>query len=206
VAFYPFAEGSGATSADASGNNHTASMQGATFAPGIKDNAATMSGSAQYVSLPVAIVGGLTAFSVSTWVNLNTALTHTHIFDFGTGTNAYMFLTPHSGTNMLQFAISTTGFGGEQILNAPALSTGSWQHVCVTLAGTTGTLYVNGTEVAQNAAMTLNPASLGPTPQNWLGRSQFGADPYMNGKIDEFRIYRRALSAPEVQQLFLQQL
>jgi hypothetical protein len=206
VAFYPFAETSGATSADDSGNNYTATMQGATFAAGLQDNAATMNGSGQYVSLPAGIVSGLTAVSISVWVNLNTALLNTHIFDFGTGTTAYMFLTPQSRSGMLQFTISATGPLGDQVLNAPAPSTGAWQHVCVTLIGTTGTLYVNGVAVAQNTGMTLNPASLGTTTQNWLGRSQFSLDPYLNGKVDDLRIYGRALSAAEVQQIFNQKL
>lgn len=28
------------------------------------------------------------------------------------------------------------------------------------------------------------------TRQNWLGRSQYPADPYFNGLMDDFRIYR----------------
>ena len=206
VAFYPFAEAGGTSSADGSGNNHAATMQGATFAVGLQDNAATMNGSGQYVSLPAGIVSGLTAFSVSVWINLNTVSLNTHIFDFGTGTTTYMFLTPQSRSGTLQFAISTTGPVGDQVLNAPAPSTAAWQHVCVTLMGATGTLYVNGVEIAQNTGMTLNPASLGATTQNWLGRSQFSSDPYLNGKIDELRIYGRALSAAEVQQIFQQKL
>ncbi|HXN31753.1 MAG TPA: LamG domain-containing protein [Polyangiaceae bacterium] len=207
TALYLFDETSGTTSADSSGYKQTATMQGATFSAGLRNNAAAMDGTTQYVSLPAGIVSGLTAFSISAWVNLNAAAQHTHIFDFGTGTTMYMFLTPTSGSGALQFAITTTAVPGEQQLNGTApLPTGSWQHVCVTLAGTTGTLYLNGAAVAKNAAMTLNPASLGNTTQNWLGRAQFTADPYMNGKIDELRIYARALTAAEVQQLFQQQL
>jgi Concanavalin A-like lectin/glucanases superfamily len=86
------------------------------------------------------------------------------------------------------------------------LATASWQHVAITVAGTVGTLYVAGTQAAQNAAMTLSPSSLGITTQNWLGRSQFSLDAYLTGQIDNFRIYNRALSAAEVKQLFLQQL
>ena len=207
VALYLFDETSGTSSADSSGNGQTATMQGATFSPGLLNSAATMNGSAQYVSLPTGIVSSLTAFSICTWVNLNTALQHTHIFDFGTGTTAYMFLTPHSGSGPMQFAITTSSVAGEQILTGSAqLATGSWQHVCVTLEGTTGTLYLNGTVVTQNPSMTLTPASLGATTQNWLGRTQFAADPYLNGKIDSFRIYARALAPAEIKQLVQQRL
>ena len=45
--------------------------------------------------------------------------------------------------------------------------------------------------------MTLNPSSLGSTANNYLGKSQY-PDPYLNGSIDEFRIYNVGLSAAEI--------
>lgn len=61
-----------------------------------------------------------------------------------------------------------------------------------------GILYVNGVAVGTNSAMTLTPSSLGSTANNYIGRSQYSADPYLNGVLDEFRIYSVALSAPEI--------
>jgi hypothetical protein len=210
VAYYPFDETSGTTSVDASGNGHTATMLGATFSSGLLGNAATMNGTNQYVSLPTGIVSGLTSFSIATWVRLTTSPPYTFPFDFGTGTTAYMFLTPNSTAGTLRFGITTSGNANEQVINALALATGNWQHVCITLtfgaSNSTSVLYVNGGQVGQNAATTLTPNSLGNTTQNWIGRSEFPADPYLNGQIDNFRIYSRALSALEVQQLFLNQL
>jgi hypothetical protein len=46
--------------------------------------------------------------------------------------------------------------------------------------------------------MVLSPFRLGSTSQNWIGRSQFASDPYFNGLVDEFRIYRGALSAAQI--------
>ena len=37
----------------------------------------------------------------------------------------------------------------------------------------------------------------GATSNNWFGRSEF-TDPYFNGSLDDFRVYRRALSQEEV--------
>ena len=72
----------------------------------------------------------------------------------------------------------------------------------VTLSGSTGTLYINGSQVAQNTSMTRNPSSLGSTNQNWIGRSQISGDAYLNGRVDKFRIYNRALSSAEVGLLY----
>ena len=70
--------------------------------------------------------------------------------------------------------------------------------MAVTLSGNTGTLYVNGQPVATNTNMTVTPADLGNTNQNWIGRSQFIADPYLAATVDDFQIYDHALSAAEI--------
>ncbi|MDP9001634.1 MAG: LamG domain-containing protein [Myxococcota bacterium] len=204
VAYYRFDETSGNNALDSSGNSRTASMRGATFGPGLHGNAATMDGVSEYVSLPDSIVAGLTSFSISAWVYQNTSLNHARLFDLGTGPTTYMFFTP--ATSPARFAITTAGQTGEDRIDVPTLAVGSWQHTVVTFTGGTGTLYVNGVKTSQNTTITLNPSNLGATNQNWLGRSQYAADPYLNGRIDNFRIYDRALSQSDVLQLFQQQL
>ncbi len=148
------------------------------------------------------MVSGLADYTVAGWVRLNAVSTWQRIFDFGTGTTAYMFLTPRSGSGTIRFAITTGGWSTEQlIIGTAALPTGVWKHVAVTRSGNTGILYVDGVEVGRNTAMSLSPSSLGSTGRNYLGRSQY-ADPYLNGALDELRIYGRALSAAEVLGLF----
>jgi hypothetical protein len=206
VAYYKFDESSGSSAADSSGNGYTATLQGGgTFSAGIQGNALTLSGSSQYASLPTGVVGGFTAYSVAAWVNPSALPNFSRIFDFGSGTTSYMFLTPNSGT-ALRFAITTGGAGREQQINATPLTTGSWQHVVVTLGAGTGTLYVNGAVVARSTRVSLTPSSLGTTTQLWIGRSEFTTDPYYNGQFDNFRIYSRALAAADVAALYAGQL
>src|ERR1017187_5758461 len=161
------------------------------------------SGSSQYVSLPAGIVSTLTNFTIETWVKLNTTAGWTRIFDFGNNTTTYMFLTPQNGsTSRLRFAITTSSSGGEQQINGPsALTVGAWNHVVVTHNGNIGVLYLNGVAVGTNSAMTLNPLSLGSISNNYLGKSQW-SDPYLNGVMDEFRIYKVALSPAEIAATF----
>lgn len=202
VAYYPFDETSGTTSVDASGHGYTAAMMGATFSTGVEGNAATMNGMMQYVALPAGIVNGLTSFSVSAWLNLQDTTVRQRIFDFGSSASD-MFLWDET---KLQFAIKM-GSAPAQVIVGPMTQTAEWEHVVVTLAGTTGTFYFNGTlQPNANTSMTLNPASLGSTPQNWIGRSEVTSDAYLTGQVDNFRIYDRALSATEVQALFAMKL
>jgi hypothetical protein len=163
-------------------------------------NAVKLNGTADYVSMPSGIVSTLNDFTIATWVNPAAISTWARIFDFGTGTASNMFLTVSAGSAP-RFAITTSGGGGEQRLNGTTpLATNQWTHVAVTLSGTTGTLYVNGAPVATNTGMTLRPANLGVTNQNWIGRSQY-SDPFLNATVDDFQIYDRALTATEVQTL-----
>ena len=62
-------------------------------------------------------------------------------------------------------------------------------------------LYVDGQQVGSNTAMTIKPSDLGVTTQNWIGRSQFTTDPYLNGMVQDFRIYNRALAASNITQV-----
>ncbi len=204
VADYRFDEAIGTTANDVSGNCHAATMVGATFSSGLTGNAATMNGKGQYVELPAGIVSTLTDFSITAWVRVNVSQRFDRLFDFGSGINQYMYFTPSSAGRGFGISINTAN-AEQDVYETNALPTGVWQDVAITLQGSTGTLYVSGVQIQQVTTITLTPARLGVTMQNWLGRSQFPADPYFNGQIDNFRIYNRALSPAEVEQLFVSQ-
>jgi hypothetical protein len=196
IAHYPF----DGNANDATGNGLTAALAGgAAWTTGRTGQAVDLAGSGAHVVLPAGLLAGATAFTIATWVRPDTVATWSRVFDFGSGTGAYAFLTPLSSAGGVRFAVTTGGAGAEQRIDAPAaLPQGVWTHVAVTQNGDLGVLYVNGTEVARNPALTLRP---GNTTQNWIGRSQYGGDPYLDGAVDSFRVYGRALAAAEVANL-----
>jgi fibronectin type 3 domain-containing protein len=196
---YSFSETGGATVADSVGGPVWAGTlpSGGTLSGG---QLALASASQQYASLPSGIVGSLSNVTVMAWVNLASVSYWSRVFDFGNDTTTYMYLTPRNGFDYtMRFAISTSGAAGEQKINCPvAVNPGAWHQVAVSLNAGTGVLYLDGVAVGTNAGLTLNPSSLGSTTRNYLGKSQSGSDPYLNGSLDEFRIYNVALSPAEI--------
>jgi Concanavalin A-like lectin/glucanases superfamily len=196
---YSFSETGGSTVADSVGGPAWAGTlpNGGSLSGG---QLALSSGSQQYASLPAGIVGSLSNVTVMAWVNLASVSYWSRIFDFGNDTTTHMYLTPRNGFDYTaRFAISTSGAAGEQKINCGvAINPGAWHQVAVTLNSGTGVLYVDGVAVETNGGLTLNPSSLGSTTHNYLGKSQSTSDPYLNGSLDEFRIYNVALSSAEV--------
>ena len=82
-----------------------------------------------------------------------------------------------------------------------ALSTGAWHHLAVTLgagATYTGTLYIDKWRWAPTPRMTLRPSDLGRHTEQLDRQIAVPHDPYFDGFIDDFRIYKRALTAAEI--------
>ncbi|MGW4539345.1 beta-L-arabinofuranosidase domain-containing protein [Streptomyces chartreusis] len=159
-------------------------------------------GSYQYVDLPAAVLGDAAAITLSAWVRPTHDANWARVFDFGDNDTRYLYLAARNANGVPRFAVTTGGPGGEQGLDGTAaLPLGRWSHLAVTIGSGTGTLYVNGSAVARNTAMTLTPAALGTLANNWLGRSNFAADPVFAGAYDEFNVWSRTLSAAEITEL-----
>ena len=180
------------------------------------DSGAPTSGG--YVVMPQAILAGATTMTIAAWFKINSNLQYQRIFDIGgvggTGAaTASMYLTPNGNTGHLQFTIRTAQpdggtFAREDITDGTpsgtptTMSTGVWWHVAVVLDASGGRLYLNGNQVGSTTPMTMRPSTLGNTPNDWIGRSQFAVNPYLDGAIDEFRVYNRGLTATEISALY----
>jgi hypothetical protein len=162
-----------------------------------------------YATIPSLQTLAPNAVTIACWVYVKSNLDWQRVLDLGINASnpqIYMFLTTNqasTATPSVRFAITKAGNGSEQQINmsSPAtLSTSTWHHIAVVLAAGspyTGTLYIDGAVKGTNTAMTLHPTDLGATNGNYLGKSAF-PDSYFNGEIDDFRVYRRALTQTEI--------
>jgi len=204
VGWWTFDEGQGLKALDWSGQgNHGTLIDGPQWAAGQLDGALQFDGINDYVSLPIgSVVSSLTDSTFAIWVNFaNIGAPTQRIFDFGTGTDVYMYLSPGSagGGGAIQFGITTSGGGSEAQLTAPFALAAGWHHLAVVINSVSRNmqLYLDGDLVVTEPTQIL-PADLGNTTQNWLGRSQAGDYTWLTGSLDDFRIYNQALTSIEI--------
>jgi hypothetical protein len=206
VGWWKFDEGFGTKALDWSGQNNHADLLGRPlWIVGYDGGALKLDGSDDYVALPIgSVIESLTSSTFAVWVDFsNAGGAWQRIFDFGSGTTINMFLTPRTGTDgPMRFAITIGGGGAEDQASAPGTLSRGWHHVAVTINADTRAinLYLDGIVSASNNSATLNPQALGTTTNNWIGRSQYSADAYFNGSVDDFRIYNFALSQDEIKE------
>jgi autotransporter-associated beta strand protein len=154
------------------------------YTEGHTGQAVGLDGTNSYIQLSPSLAQ-TNAFSFAAWVYWNGGPNWQRIFDFGNDTSHYLFFTPSSGSGTLRFAINNGG--GEQIVETAPLPIGQWQHVAVTLTNGSAMVYTNGVLAASSGSVTLVPSNFTPT-RNYLGKSQFPADPLFSGSLDEVQI------------------
>ena len=158
---------------------------------------ASLNGKTQYMRL-APTVANHDALTISCWAYWSGGSAWQRIWDFGNGESQYMFLTPKSDSG-IRFAIKNGG-AEETIRVSRSMTLRKWTHLCLTLDAEGAKLYMNGSLVGQNDNLSIRPKDFRPV-LNFIGRSQFAADPLFNGSIDDFRIYNYSLTAEQVAQL-----
>lgn len=172
------------------------------YTAGKTGEAIVLDGVNDYITLPAEIVCA-EDITIAAWVYWNGGGSWQRVFDFGNSTSQYLFLTPSSYNNTLRFAIKDgiQNNGDEEIVETSRLAVGQWVHLSVVLENDIATLYVNGQAAASNNSVTIDPKDFA-ADRNYIGNSQWSADPLFDGRIDDFRIYNYALDGQEIQDLW----
>ena len=195
VAAYSFDEGTGSTVTDKSGNNNAGTIANATWTTGRFGKALSFNGSNSMVS-----VADKTSLHLSTGMTLEAWVYPTAAM------NAWRAIIVKEQPDDISYYLYASSdknqpaagnfIGAERTLySGTQLPINAWTHLAATYDGSTQRLYVNGAQVAtrtQTGAIqtSTNPLRIG-------GDSLW--DEYFQGRIDEVRIYNRALSVSEIQ-------
>ena len=206
VAAYGFSEGSGATTADASGNGNSGRLSGTGWtAAGHSGNALSFNGSGAFVDLGNAATLQLSgSMTVSAWIRAaafpfdDAAVVSKRTSD---KVGFQLDTTIDTGPRTIGFKLTTPTGAMMARYGASALQLNQWYYLTGVYDAAARTLDVylngaldNGTQIGtvasaqQNSALNVN-----------IGRRAGAVGYAFNGTIDEVRIYNRALSPAEIQ-------
>ncbi len=197
---YSFNETSGTTAHDSVGGAD-GTLNGSAIFDG--NGRVVLNGtSGTYVALPGNLIAGLTDVTIEAWVTNSVSPDNVALFSFddglqdGTG-GGYLRFVLHDQSNGRNF-LELAGSGASPLLASNPGLGGSYVHVVCTYSQTTGTaaIYTNGVLEATMAVST--PLANVSANSAALGRSPWNGDPWLNGAIDEFRIYAGVLQSGDV--------
>jgi hypothetical protein len=159
-----------------------------------------------FAQLPPGVISNATAVTLETWATFGTQSTDwARLFSFGyvndTGGVVSEFrLTPRAGGNYVDVSYATPA-GSAYANRAQGLDNQENVHVVVVLDPAAGILatYTNGVLITGAPNGTLPPLSTLTNVQSYLGKSFYGADPYLVGSLDEFRVWNQALSRAQIE-------
>ena len=198
IAAYSFDAGEGETLEDLTGNGHEGTIEGATWTPrGKYGSALEFDGENDCVSIPNTEDLQLDEeFTLEAWVRPAPGQSFAPIFFKEIESSSFYSYSLFLGvfeTGRLEGFVSKEWPEWAEVESPGPLAGNTWSHVAFTSDGAHLRLYVNGALVDTGPAGEIGesegPLNLGCWPEN---------NEHYKGKIDEVRVYDRALDAPEV--------
>lgn len=187
--------GSGATWSDVSGQNNSGTLTNGPTFDSANLGSIAFDGVNDYFNMTSNFsVAGVTNYSASLWVNLNSSTTGVDVRFFWHG-NFGVLVYKNTANNLL-FYLRTTD-------NVVQLSTpfssfiGAWTNIAVTYDGVTMKLYTNG-DLKNSSSHSGGIINAAPTRFN-LGGASVGTGYFTACKMTGILVHNRALAAAEVQ-------
>ncbi|GIU70407.1 MAG: hypothetical protein KatS3mg002_1643 [Candidatus Woesearchaeota archaeon] len=140
--------------------------------------------------------------TISLWTNISSVKSWARFIDFGESgaSNDNILFGRKSTSNDLFFEVYNGGSSGGQVYAYGTLSLNNWLHLVATQNSTGHVkIYVNG--ILAGTGSTAIPQNV-IRATSYIGKSNWVADSYFHGYIDELRIYNRTLSADEISAIY----
>jgi alpha-L-arabinofuranosidase len=205
AAYLTFDEGTGTVAYDSSGNGNDATLLGdAGWTPGIVGPFALSLPGTQgsYADIPAVVVDTTQSFTVAAWVRLNSVGGFQTFVSEDSGYQSAFFLQKRGNTNTFTFTLPFNGTNGPGTAvfadSGIVPAVGRWYHVAgvYDAAAHSASIYVNGALADSNFAVFSSPAN----GNTGIGHGQYanGYVDWVDGAIDDVRLYAAALSAADV--------
>ncbi|MDW5328828.1 sialidase family protein [Plantactinospora sp. KLBMP9567] len=173
-------------------------FDGVTTTHGVYGRALAFDGQRGRIQLPYRTtpVLGSGDFTVSTWVRYDDDTRDQAIFwAYGQDGEPQVWLRAEPGSDRIRGMVTTVA-GSVAVTSDGAYADGRWHHVALRRQRGTVALFVDGVRVDSGSGAAGAVHGGDPTPI-YLGQRPDGANRF-HGRMDEFRIYDRALSTVEL--------
>jgi hypothetical protein len=204
VAYFPFKSNVN----DASGNSHNGTAGGTSYTTDINggNTAYSLSGITDKIVIPHSTALNLTTFTFCVWINLKQ---YSVDWNFGS-----VILAKYDRFNVDGPALTITQTGkihlrlhmhGNTNLSLTSdcsININKWYFVSAVYDGSYMELYLNGIQVVASNGNQIG-YSTANTTDLLIGNASDFTNEYFNGSIDEVRIYNRALTSDEIQNVYL---
>lgn len=161
----------------------------------------SLNGEGAFFELPQNILDGIENYTISMFVNVKELSTWSRLFDFGSGTQKFIFLTLSASGGKIVWDTNDTTKVVSVNTGGIIVPINNWINVTCTYENGTSTLYLNGHPIAQKTGAHPDLSRLWNTSQNYIGNSQFDADPSIKADFADIRLYNRALSQDAVERI-----
>lgn len=166
-----------------------------------ENHALSLGGQGDYLRFPAEVLFSQDEFTLECRVNCRDAGRYSQVFGVGV---ARSMIGLNTGDVPARFRLFVYAPGEpDAALVIPTqhpIQLDRWYHLAATVGRSEVRLYVNGV-LEGTAPFAGGPKRFLQSGQGLIGRSQWTANPDFNGLVDDFRIWRRALTSAEVQQL-----
>ncbi|HMS55905.1 MAG TPA: Ig-like domain-containing protein [Fimbriimonadaceae bacterium] len=181
----------------ASNENGTMTIQNSIPVASIAGSALSLNGSSDYVQLPSSTWFDGSPFTIEGWTMVRNHTLYSRFMEFGNtngGNTVGINLSYDSSGQPYGYVV--TGANSFIVGPAQTISTNQWNHVATVFTGSALQLLINGNIVAQISCS----APLAVTRSlNFFGRSTYSIPYFMNGIIDEIRVWNVARSVQQIQ-------
>jgi hypothetical protein len=205
TAGYAFDETSGTTAADATSHAIVGTLiNGPTFATGKYGNAISLDGVNDYVSLgnpaELQLTGSMT---LSAWVNASSfPVDDAAVVSKRSGEIGFQLdVTKDTGPRTIGFKLTNSSGGPMFRYGATTLQPGNWYHIAGVYDAATQSLhvYLNGQLDDGVLQGTVTASQQDSSANVTIGRRSGNAGFEFAGRVDDTRVYERALTAAEIQ-------
>jgi hypothetical protein len=208
IAYWKLDENAGGTANDSSGNNLHGTLQGPVWTAGKAGSALKFDGVNDLVDCGASTIFNQiqTQLTLAAWFRLDTdpyAITQnrSYILDKGGAWRLWYSATGEGQSDPDQVFFDLWDWQGVNTASSTTWQQNVWYHVVGTYDGAKAVVYVNGVQSAQ-ANVTKSLHVTGYKVMLGVDSELNGTKYFLNGAIDEAAVWKRALTAAEVQSLF----